>query len=296
MQLNYNHLRYFQEVALEGNLTRAANRLNISQSALSIQIKQLEARIGHNLFDRAGRNLKLTEAGKIALDHAKKIFAAGDDLIETLQRRSVDNAPLRIGALSTLSRNFQLQFLEPMLSNQTTRFVLKSGDLDTLYRELSALALDLVLTTEPPEQLADPEFEARLINRQSVTLIGKPGLIDNKDLSEIIEKVPLIVPSDNPIRTGLSRLVSQHGLTPNISAEVDDMAMVRLLTRAGFGVALSPAVVLADEIRSGLVVEAPYDLGITEDFYAVTSTRLFPHPSTSKLLEQKLMMQTDRSQ
>ncbi|MEO0909383.1 MAG: LysR family transcriptional regulator, partial [Pseudomonadota bacterium] len=83
MQLNYNHLRYFQEVALEGNLTRAANRLNISQSALSIQIKQLEARIGHNLFDRAGRNLKLTEAGKIALDHAKKIFAAGDDLIET---------------------------------------------------------------------------------------------------------------------------------------------------------------------------------------------------------------------
>ncbi|MEO0909768.1 MAG: substrate-binding domain-containing protein, partial [Pseudomonadota bacterium] len=222
--------------------------------------------------------------------------AAGDDLIETLQRRSVDNAPLRIGALSTLSRNFQLQFLEPMLSNQTTRFVLKSGDLDTLYRELSALALDLVLTTEPPEQLADPEFEARLINRQSVTLIGKPGLIDNKDLSEIIEKVPLIVPSDNPIRTGLSRLVSQHGLTPNISAEVDDMAMVRLLTRAGFGVALSPAVVLADEIRSGLVVEAPYDLGITEDFYAVTSTRLFPHPFTSKLLEQKLMMQTDRSQ
>ncbi|MEM9330778.1 MAG: LysR family transcriptional regulator [Pseudomonadota bacterium] len=287
MQLNYHHLRYFHEVALEGNLTRAAGRLHVSQSALSIQIKQLEERLGHRLFDRTGKTLKLTEAGKIALDHAGKIFAAGDDLLKTLEQRAISNAPLRIGALSTLSRNFQLRFLKPLLSRDSGSVVLKSGDLNTLYSQLSALALDLVLTTEPPEGLVNPDFEARLIDRQSVSLIGKPELIGKKSLSEILEKVPLIVPSDNPIRTGLARLVSQFGLKPTLSAEVDDMAMVRLLARAGVGVAISPEVVLADEIRAGVVVKAPHDLGITEEFYAVTPARLFPHPLVATLLDQQ---------
>ncbi|MEM6898012.1 MAG: LysR family transcriptional regulator, partial [Pseudomonadota bacterium] len=53
--MNYNHLRYFREVAREGHLTRAAERLNLSQSALSTQIKQFEERLGHPLFARIGR-------------------------------------------------------------------------------------------------------------------------------------------------------------------------------------------------------------------------------------------------
>ena len=64
--LNYHHLRYFWAVAHDGNLTRTAERLNLSQSALSSQIKQLEERIGQTLFERRGRALHLTEAGRIA--------------------------------------------------------------------------------------------------------------------------------------------------------------------------------------------------------------------------------------
>ena len=78
--LNYHHLRYFQAVAHEGNLTRAAQMLNLSQSALSTQIKALEARLGQALFDRVGRQLVLTEVGRIALDHADRIFATGAEL------------------------------------------------------------------------------------------------------------------------------------------------------------------------------------------------------------------------
>ncbi|MFT7060311.1 MAG: LysR family transcriptional activator of nhaA, partial [Pseudorhodobacter sp.] len=114
--LNYHHLRYFREVAIEGHLGRAAERLNVSQSALSIQIRQLEDRLGHPFFDRIGRSLVLTEAGRIALDHADRIFGAGDELLATLQQSSSVRPPLRIGALSTLSRNFQLQFLRPLLA------------------------------------------------------------------------------------------------------------------------------------------------------------------------------------
>ena len=58
-QLNYHHLRYFREVAIEGNLSRAAQRLNVSQSALSMQIKNLEERLGQALFERVGRKLVL---------------------------------------------------------------------------------------------------------------------------------------------------------------------------------------------------------------------------------------------
>ena len=76
--VNYKHLRYFQAVAHDGNLTRAAQMLNLSQSALSTQIRTLEDRLGHNLFDRIGRQLVLTEAGRIALDYADAIFKTGD--------------------------------------------------------------------------------------------------------------------------------------------------------------------------------------------------------------------------
>jgi LysR family transcriptional activator of nhaA len=78
-ELNYNHLRYFWAVAHDGNLTRTAERLNLSQSALSVQIRKLEDRLGQTLFERRGRQLHLTEAGRIALDHAASIFATGEE-------------------------------------------------------------------------------------------------------------------------------------------------------------------------------------------------------------------------
>jgi LysR family transcriptional activator of nhaA len=82
--LNYHHLRYFWAVATEGSLTRAARRLNVSPSALSVQIKALEEGLGHPLFERTGRGLQLTEAGRIALGHAESMFRSGEELVSTL--------------------------------------------------------------------------------------------------------------------------------------------------------------------------------------------------------------------
>ncbi len=158
--LNYHHLRYFREVAHEGNLTRAADRLNLSQSALSTQIRQLEDRLGHPLFDRVGRQLKLTEVGRIALDHADRIFGTGEELIATLQRSSAARPPLRVGALSTLSRNFQLQFLSPIIKAGDIGIILRSGGAAELFEALKSLALDVVLTTEPPHAGQGADFTA----------------------------------------------------------------------------------------------------------------------------------------
>ncbi len=98
--LNYNHLRYFWAVAHDGNLTRTAERLNLTQSALSVQIRKLEERLGHALFERRGRQLHLTEAGQIVLDHADAIFATGEELLGTLRQTGVARQALRVSARS----------------------------------------------------------------------------------------------------------------------------------------------------------------------------------------------------
>ncbi|MEL7488709.1 MAG: LysR family transcriptional regulator, partial [Pseudomonadota bacterium] len=147
-RLNYNHLRYFWAVAHDGNLTRTASKLNVSHSALSIQIKKLEDRLGQQLFERRGKQLVLTEAGAIALDHADVIFAAGEELLDTLlERESIREATLRVGALSTLSRNFPLELLKPLFDDVKTRVPILSGSRTELTALLQAQKLDVVLTT-----------------------------------------------------------------------------------------------------------------------------------------------------
>lgn len=282
--LNYHHLRYFREVAREGNLTRAAARLNLSQSALSTQIATLEDRLGHPLFDRVGRQLVLTEVGRIALDHADRIFDTGDELLATLQRAGDASPPLRVGAFSTLSRNFQLNFLRPVLGRDVD-VVLRSGSPAVLLDQLKALALDVVLTTAPPQ--GEAGFTAHKIAEQAVGIHGKPDLLRHDTLAGLLAQAPLIVPTDIALRGGFDSLTARMGITPRIVADVDDMAMVRLLAREGAGLAVAPAVVLADEIASGLLHSAPFDLPLTETFFAVTAQRNFPHPLLSMLLADR---------
>lgn len=283
--LNYHHLRYFREVANDGNLTRTAARVNLSQSALSTQIRTLEDRLGHALFDRVGRQLVLTEVGRIALDHADRIFGTGEELLAVLQGAGATSQPLRVGALSTLSRNFQMRFLKPVLGSSETQVILKSGSDTVLFDALISLALDVVLTTEAP---AHPEMTAHRIAEQTIGVHGDPSRMGYANLKDMLAQEPLIVPTDNSIRTGFDSLIARLDVSPRIVADVDDMAMVRLLARENVGLAIAPSVVLADEIASGRLKTAPFDLNIVESFFAVTVQRSFPHPVLETLLREPL--------
>jgi len=280
--LNFHHLRYFWHVAREGHLTRAAEKLHLSQSALSSQIKTLEDRLGQKLFHRSGRTLVLTEAGQIALDHAERIFATGRDLVETLQRERTTRAPLRVGAEATLSRNFQLSFLRPVLRDSDVGVILRAGDAPALMADLISLGLDVVLTTALPADNSD--VIAHRIAEQGVALHGTPDRLRHPSLAALLAAEPVILPSERTIRQGFDALAARLAVQPRIAAQVDDMAMVRLLAREGIGLALAPAVVLADEIRSGRLATAPYDLRLVGTFYAITVPRSFPHPALAALL------------
>jgi LysR family transcriptional regulator, transcriptional activator of nhaA len=285
--MNYNHLRYFWSVAQDGNLTRTAARLNLSQSALSVQIRKLEDRLGHLLFERRGRQLHLTEAGRIALDHADTIFATGNELIGTLQQTGQVRQALRVGALATLSRNFQMSFLQPVIGRSDIEIILRSGSSADLLAGLQSLKLDVVLTNQIPASDTLTPFIAHKLSEQPVSLVGVPHLVDsNRSIGELLAQYPVILPlADGGVRTGFDALVDRLGIRPQIAAEVDDMAMMRLLVRAGVGLAVLPPIVVRDELALGSLVEAYALPGIVEIFFAVTIKRRFPNIVVHSLIE-----------
>lgn len=285
-RLNYHHLRYFHAVAHDGNLTRTAERLNLSQSALSVQIAKLEDQLGHSLFERRGRQLHMTEAGRIALDHADAIFATGDELVGTLRNAAAGRQALRVGAMATLSRNFQIAFLRPLLGRADVELVLRSGSPAELLQALEALRLDLVLMNQPAAGDAASALISHRIDEQQVSLIGAPGLAAGaQGLRALLEGCPVILPTaSSSIRTGFDSLVARMDIRPQVAAEVDDMALMRLLAREGVGLGVLAPIVVRDELRSGALVELEPLPGITESFYAVALERRFPNPLVAELV------------
>ncbi len=291
-EFNYNHLRYFWAVARDGNLSRTAERLNVSQSALSVQIRKLEQRLGHALFERRARALHLTEAGRITLDHANTIFAAGDELVGTLRDTGTTRQAVRVGALATLSRNFQLSFVQPVLGRDDVEIVLRSGSPAELLRGLQALALDVVLINQPPATDALAPFVTHKLAEQHVSLIGAPALLGTTtSIGELLGAHPVIVPTaGSSVRSGFDALADRLGLRPRIAAEVDDIAMMRLIVREGFALAVLPPIAVRDELMAGTLVEADEFSGIVDTYYAVTVERRFPNAIVRLLVERAGMI------
>ena len=175
-RLNYHHLYYFWRVATVGNLTRVAQELHVSQSALSSQIRQLEESMGQPLFDRSGRRLRLTEWGQRVLAYAEDIFSKGEELASLVQHGAVpDLQVIRVGVLSTMSRNFVDAFLAPLLPDSRVRLVLQSRGIAELLDSLASHTLDVVLSninvTVNPKRI----WQSQVIGSQPVSVVGPAG-------------------------------------------------------------------------------------------------------------------------
>lgn len=285
--LNYHHLRYFWAIAHERSLTRAAARLHVSQSALSIQLRQLEERLGQALFERRNRRLELTEAGRVTLGYADAIFRTGEELIATLSGTARSGRTvLRVGAVATLSRNFQLSWLRSLLGRDDVELVLRSGSLRELLPSLAAHNLDVVLTNTTVPRDAGTPWRVHKIGEQEASLVGRPvrGRRSFR-FPEDLRQVPIVLPgAESSLRESFDTLMEQAGIRPTVLAEVDDMAMLRLIARESPGVALLPPVVVQDELARGTLVERARVPGLRESFYAVTASRRFANPLLRGLL------------
>lgn len=284
-QLNYNHLRYFWVIAHEGGLARAADRMNVSPSALSVQLQKLEQQVGHALFDRVGKSLRLTEAGRVTLEHADTIFKTGDELLNTLRGRAdLDRKVLRVGALPTLSRNFQLEFLRPLVGRDDVELIIRSGSLRDLLQDLQAQVIDVVLANSAAPQDARSTLRNRLLDEEPVAIVGRPRSEPFR-FPDDLDGAPILLPSlDSELRIAFDRLTDLAGVRPVIMAEVDDMAMLRLLARERQAYALVPPIVVRDELKSGVLAELHRIEGLAERFYAILQERKFPNPLIASLL------------
>jgi LysR family transcriptional activator of nhaA len=295
--LNFHHLRYFHAIAQAGSLTRAAAEMHVSPSALSVQVQQLEAQLGQTLFERRGRRLVLTEAGRIALDYAEAIFAGGDELVQTLKGAPASkSAVVRIGALATLSRNFQLGFLSPLKTRQDLRLVLRSGTLAALLSALDAHQLDVLLTNTLPTRDGDSAWFAHRLAEQPISLIGPKPNGRRPKLETLLAREALIVPTpENHIRTDLDSYLQRIGISPRIAAEADDMAMIRVLARERLGYAVAPPIVMRDELKAGQLTEFGQIGDLTETFYAIVPKRRFPSALIEILLQDQMKTSGRRS-
>ncbi|HKK54850.1 LysR family transcriptional regulator [Marinobacter sp.] len=286
--LNFHHLHYFWVVAKEGHLTRAAKQLNVSQSALSSQIRQLQEQLGHELFTREGRSLRLTEFGHLVLEYAESIFSLGSELLSLTESGELQHLRrLRIGSVATLSRNFQENFLRPVIGETQVRLVLQSASLEELLDLLSIHKLDLILSNRSVVADSSTSWRCQQIAEQNVCIVGPSGDAAGafRFPDDLVNAKLLLPGPSSDIRSQFDTLLSQSGVEITPYAEVDDMAMLRLLARDSGGLAVVPEVVVQDELQTGRL-EKYCVLDIVERFYAITAKRHLELLPLKKLLEK----------
>ena len=286
--LNYHHLRHFWMIARHRSVTRAAEKLKISQSTLSEQLAELESWLGEALFDRRGKQLHLTDAGRVALEHAETIFTSGHELITRFrQSGEARQRTLRIGAVGPLSKNLQFDFIQPILADTRTKVVVVAGALDELTRQLQEHKLDLVLSNIPLRADQEQNVFNHLLGEVPVFLVGgKKMRLSPGSFPKFLRAVPLFLPSrQSDVRADFDLILANAGIEPFVHAEVDDMALLRLLALSGEGLALVSKIVVERELQSRKIKFMQRVPGLTEKFYALTVRKRFANAWLSEIVE-----------
>lgn len=291
-KLNYHHLYYFWRVAKLGNLTKTAVNLHISQSALSAQIRNLESTMGVELFIRDGRQLRLTDSGQSAYVYAEEIFKRGEEL-ESLLSKGIqpDLLTVRIGVLTTMSRNFVESFIEPLIRRPNTKYILHARGQVNLLNAVANHEFDLALTNIQVLGTNKELWQCQLLARQPVAIVGPPDLPLGKTFSKGYRDYEWVVPvADSPVRSAFDSFCAQQQFKPRIVAEADDMAMLRLLARDTGALAVMPDVVVKDELRQGKLVNYLTVPNAYENFYAVTVKRQIQNRFISELIDSAIRL------
>ena len=286
--LNYHHLRHFWMIARHRSMTKAAAKLKISQSTLSEQLAELENWLGQPLFDRRGRELHLTDAGRVALEHAETIYTTGHELITRFrQSGETRQRVLRIGAVSPLSKNLQFDFIQPLLADMQTKVVVVAGALDELMRQLHEHKLDLVLSNIPLRADQEQNVFNHLLGEVPVFLVGGKKLkLSPGKFPKFLKDVPLFLPSrQSDVRADFDLILANANIEPFVHAEVDDMALLRLLALSGEGLALVSKIVVERELQSRNIKFMLRVPGLFERYYALTVRKRFANAWLAEIVE-----------
>lgn len=288
--LNYHHLLYFWTAAREGSITAASKALNLSQPALSTQIRALEESLGERLFEKSGRNLRLTEAGRLAFRYADEIFALGQEFQQALKGRPTGRAlRLVVGISNVLPKLMVHRLLRPALElPEPLRLTCREAALPQLLQALQAHEVDIVLSDVPCSPQAGPRAFNHLLGECGVDLFGTPALRERHPgpLPEALSGAPFLLPSEgHALRRSLDTWFERRGLHPVIVGDFDDSALLKTFGAEGQGFFAAPSAI-ADEVEKAHGVHRLGPLeGLKERTYAVSAERRLVHPAVLAILK-----------
>lgn len=281
--LNYHHLRLFRAVAREGNLTRASKKLCLTPQTVSTQIRDLESDLGEALFTRAGRNMRLTDVGRVVLGYANEIFTVGQELREALRGLPTER-PLRlmVGVANVLPKIIAHRLIEPALKiGRPVRVVCEEGTPEKLLSELSVHRLDVVLSDAPiPNNVRVRAFNHHL-GTCGVSLMAHRSLAGRlrKGFPDELTGAPLLLPTaDTALRSKLDAWFQTRGIQPTVAGEFEDSALLKAFGQAGVGAFAVPSVIENEVSRQYRVKSIGVLEDVTENFYAISVERRVQHP------------------
>lgn len=287
--INYHHLYYYWVICKEMNITKASKKLRLSQSTVSAQLKQLEDNFGHKLLIREKNSLKISETGKIVLDYANSIFSLGEELKNFIQSNSLneEKTVIKIGAISTLSKNLQLELVRPLLLEKNLKFVFISGNSNELIKQLQNHSIDIIISNIHLRNYEEKDiYHHNLINLPVHLVCSKKYKIKERDLITILKNNPLYLPTqDSKIREEIDIFFEKNKIRPNIIAEIEDMGLLRLFILSGNGVGIIPEIVVINEIKSNEIIKINRIENIQEQFYLVTRSKKYPKINLEKIIQ-----------
>jgi LysR family transcriptional regulator, transcriptional activator of nhaA len=288
--LNYHHLLYFWTIAREGTVVRAAECLNLAQPTVSTQLHALERSLGHKLFTRRGRNLVLTEVGQTVFRYADEVFEKGRELTQVLRGFEPERSQrFAVGMSTTMPKRTAHRLLAPALRLEPAiRLELRMGRPDQLVADLSIHTLDMVLSDSPIPPSARVRAFNHLLGECTATVFAARPLWQRyrKGFPKSLHGAPMLLPTSNSaMRRTLDSWLNTQGITPEIVAEIEDIAVLQSLGQKGIGIFVAPTVV-EREIASIYKVRPLGHVGvITDRFYAISVERKLKHPAVIAICE-----------
>lgn len=288
--LNYHHLLYFWVIAREGSIKRACEELNLSQPALSAQLRALEDSLGEKLFQRVGRTLVLTEMGQVAYRYAKEIFSLGQEFTNLLKGRpSHRPVKLVVGIAEVVPKMVAYKLLEAAFSlAEPIQIVCWEGRFERLLTELAQHSLDIVIadTAIPPtiRILGHSHF----LGESGVSLFASKRMADKyrRKFPQSLDGAPFLLPTNNSmLRRGMDEWFTKNGIGPKVVGEFEDGATMQAFGRAGRGIFPGSSVVSREISRQNVVQKVGEVPAVREQFYAISAERRLKHPGVLAIAE-----------
>ena len=296
--LNYHHLRYFWTVAKEGSLARAAEKLHVSQPSISEQIRELESAFGEKLFQREGRNNKLTAAGRVVFGYAEEIFALGRELMNAVKQRPGTKAlRLYVGVADSFPKLVTNEILKPVFTMpQTAHVICREGKMEDLLAQLAAHRLDIVLADEPASSSTNFKTYSHSLGETGTTFCAEKELAAKlrRNFPQSLNDAPALLPTENTsLRRALETWFRDQNLQPRIVAEFEDLALMKVMASEGRGFIALPSMAVKDAVgHYGFQTIGRTDQCRVQ-FHAITAERRTAHPAVALITSQARVLMKD---